>query len=43
VFLNHAILHASFMARLLIVPIITAAVLVAVQAVSLRMKPGGGD
>jgi hypothetical protein len=38
VFLNHAILHASFMARLLIVPIIAAAVLIAVRALSWRAK-----
>jgi hypothetical protein len=41
VFLNHAILHASFMARLLIVPIIAAAVLIAVRAASWRAKPDG--
>jgi hypothetical protein len=40
VFLNHAILHASFMARLLIVPIIAAAVLIAVRAQSWRAKNG---
>jgi hypothetical protein len=41
VFLNHAILHASFMARLLIVPIIAAAVLIAVRALSWRAKTDG--
>jgi len=41
VFLNHAILHASFMARLLIVPIVAAAMLVAVRASSWRVKTNG--
>jgi hypothetical protein len=41
VFLNHAILHASFMARLLIVPIIAAAVLIAVRTLSWRAKTDG--
>jgi hypothetical protein len=43
VFLNHAILHASFMARLLIVPIIAAAVLCAVRAASWRPKTAGAS
>ncbi len=38
VFLNHAILHASFMARLLIVPIIAASILIAVRGLLWRMK-----
>lgn len=40
VFLNHSILHAFFMARLLVVPIIAAAVLIAVQTLSRRAKNG---
>jgi hypothetical protein len=43
VFLNHAILHASFMARLLIVPIIAAAVLIAVRTLSWRVRADGAS
>jgi hypothetical protein len=41
VFLNHAILHASFMARLLIVPILAAAILIAVRAATWRVRTEG--